>query len=80
MADDGSCEFHRAHRRAGGQIAEDQVVGPAVAGLDLLGADEDLGVVPDLIGDLEHGHEAGVHADEVHLPPERLVGVLEDAL
>ena len=43
-------------------------------------ADADLGVIADLVGDLEHGHEAGVHADEVHLPPEPPVGVLEHAL
>ena len=79
-ADDGRRELHRAHRRARGQVAEDQVVGPAVARLDLFGADGDLGVIADLVGDLEHGHEAGVHADEVHLPPEPPVGVLEHAL
>ena len=52
---------------------------PARAGLHLLRAHEDLRVVPELVGHLDHRHEAGVHADQVDLPPEGAMGGGEHA-
>ena len=77
--DDGGPELGGRHRGVLREVAKNGRVGPAGAGLELLGADEDLGVVPELVGHLEHGHEAGVHADQVHLPAEEAVGRGEDA-
>ena len=55
-------------------------MGPALAGLELLGADEDPRVVAQLVGHLEHRHEAGVHPDDVDRPAEHAVGVGQDLL
>jgi hypothetical protein len=31
-------------------------------------------VLAELVGDLDHRHQAGVHADEIHRPPKQRVG------
>ena len=62
------------------EVPKDLCVGPAGAGLELLRAHENVGMIPDLVGHLDHGHETGVHADHVDLVPEEMVGRGEDAL
>ena len=55
-------------------------MGPARAGLELLGAHEDVDMIPELVGHLDHRHETGVHADHVDLVPEDTMRGGEDAL
>jgi hypothetical protein len=71
--DHGRPELRRRHRGLGGEIAEDRRVGPARARLDLLRAHEDVGVIPELVGHLDHGHETGVHPDHVDLAAQETV-------
>ena len=78
--DDGGAKFGGGHRGVLREIREDRRVRPARAGLDLLGPHEDLGMVTKLVRHLDHRHEAGVHADHVHLPPEDAMGGGEHAL
>ncbi len=56
------------------EVAQDRGVGPAGAGLELLGADQDPRVLAELVGDLDHRHQAGVHADEIDRPAEHARG------
>ena len=78
--DDGSAQLRGGHRGPRGQVAQDGGVGPARPRLELLRANEDLRVVPELVGYLEHRHEAGIHAHHVHLASEEAVGLGEHAL
>ncbi len=66
-SDDRSRQLGRAHRGSRGEIAQDGRVRPAGSRLDLFGANQHARVITDLPGDLEHRHEAGIHADEVDL-------------
>lgn len=66
--------IHRARTAAsagpGGQTDRISAAGPTVEGLFDLRADNDIHGLPELVGHLDHVHEAGVHAEEVDLPAE----------
>jgi hypothetical protein len=62
------------------EVAKDLCVRPARPGLDFLGAHEDVGMIPELVGHLDHRHETGVHADHVDLVPKGTMRGGEDAL
>ncbi|OGP57233.1 MAG: hypothetical protein A2V65_10895 [Deltaproteobacteria bacterium RBG_13_49_15] len=52
----------------GGQTGQDLSVGPPIERLFHLRADDDVYGLPELVGHLDHVHEAGIHAEEVDLP------------
>ena len=74
-------QLGRRHRRAApSRSPRIAACGQPGAGLDLLGADEDPRVVAELVGHLDHRHEAGVHADHVDRPAEDAMGRGQHAL
>jgi hypothetical protein len=73
-------ELTGRHRGSAREIAQNRVVGPAWTRLERFRADQNLCVLAELVGDLDHRHQAGIHADEIHRPPEQLVGAGHHAL
>jgi hypothetical protein len=53
---------------------------PALAGLHFFGAEQDPRVGPDLVGDLEHHHQTGLHPEDIDRAAEDAVRVPENLL
>jgi transposase IS116/IS110/IS902 family protein len=78
--DDDDAQLGRSHSLALREIAKDGRMGPLRPRLHFLRAHEHPRVIAELVGDLDHGHEAGVHADQVDLAAEGAMRPGEHAL